>query len=112
MAKFFGQVGYVLTTETTPGVWTEETTVRQYYGEVVRNSRNWQTGESINDNLTLNNEISILADPFAFENLSAMKWVEYMGAKWRINNVDVSYPRITLRFGGVYNAADETVGTA
>lgn len=111
MAKFFGRVGYVLTVETSPGIFTEKATYREYYGDVVRNSRNWQNGESINDNLVMSNEISILGDPFAFDNLSAIKWVEFMGSKWKVNSVDVSYPRLTLRFGGVYNDDEESNGT-
>ena len=103
MAKFFGKVGYELLTETSPGIWTPTTTYREYYGDVIRNMRRWSEGTSINDNLTLTNEISILGDPFAFENFSSMKWVEYLGQKWKVNDVDIAYPRLTLRFGGVYN---------
>lgn len=107
MAKFFGKVGYILTEETSPGVWSEKVKIREYYGDVIRNSRNWQNGESTNDNLVMSNEISILGDPFAFDNFSAIKWVEYGGAKWHVNNVDISYPRLTLRFGGVWNGTVE-----
>lgn len=108
MAKFFGEIGYSMTEETAPGVWTPQETVREYYGDVLRNSRNWNNGESVNDDLQLSNEISILADKFAFENFNAIKWVKWSGAKWKVNGVDVSYPRLTLRLGSVYNAADET----
>lgn len=104
MAKFFGKVGYVLTTETSPGIWEEVEACREYYGDVIRNARNWSQGESINDNLTLSNEISILGDPFAFDNFAAIKWVEYGGSRWKVNSVDIAYPRLVLRFGGVWNA--------
>ena len=36
MNKWYGKVGYVETVEVEPGVWEEQETVRQYYGEFVR----------------------------------------------------------------------------
>lgn len=107
MAKFFGTVCYSQTVETAPGVWTPVEDKRQYYGDIIRNSRKWNSGESTNDNLDISNEISILADQFAFEHFNAIKWVEWSGVKWKVNGVDILYPRLTLRLGGVYNAADE-----
>jgi hypothetical protein len=33
-----------------------------------------------------------------------MLYVEFMGTKWKITNVEVQYPRLILSVGGVYNA--------
>ena len=112
MAKFFGRIGYVLTEETAPGVWSPVSKTREYYGDIVRNSRRFDQGSNVNDDISMGNEISILADPFAFSNLAMMKWVEFFGAKWKITGVEINYPRITIRFGGVYNAADEEAGAS
>lgn len=103
MAKFYGAIGYAVTEETTPGVWTESITERMYYGELVRNTRKLQTADQLNDNINVANEISILADPFAYENFHSMKYVEFMGAKWKVTSVEVQYPRLILTVGGVYN---------
>lgn len=103
MAKFYGVIGYESTTETTPGVWVEEITERFYYGELVRNTRRLQSSESLNDNINVANEISILADPFANENFHSMRYVEFMGTEWKISNVEVQYPRLILTIGGIYN---------
>lgn len=103
MAKFYGVIGYAETVETKPGVWKEQITERSYYGELVRNARRLQTSETLNDNVNVANEISIVADPFANENFHAMRYVEFMGAKWKISNVEVQYPRLILTVGGVYN---------
>ena len=103
MAKFYGAIGYAVTEETTPGVWTERITERMYYGELVRNTRKIQTADQLNDNIDVANEISILADPFAYEKFHSMKYVEFMGAKWKITSVEVQYPRLILTVGGVYN---------
>ncbi|MDF2800231.1 MAG: hypothetical protein K0S61_134 [Anaerocolumna sp.] len=103
MARFYGTIGYSKTVETSPGVWTEEVTERNYYGDVIRLSRRWQTGDNLNDDLTLNNEFSIVADPFAYENFYSMKYIKWMGALWKITKVDVQRPRLILSIGGIYN---------
>lgn len=103
MAKFYGVIGYAETVETTPGVWTEQITKRNYYGELVRNTRRLQSTNQLNDDINIANEISIVADPYAYQNFHAMRYVEFMGAKWKISNVEVQYPRLILTLGGVYN---------
>lgn len=103
MAKFFGKIGYAETVETTPGVWEEKITEREYFGDLIRNTRSLQSGEQLNDNINISNEISIVADPFAYENFHSMRYVEFMNATWKIESVDVQYPRLTLSIGGLYN---------
>lgn len=103
MAKFYGPVGFAITEETAPGVWNPTITERNYVGDVVRNNRRWNTSNSVNGDVDINNQISILADPFAFDNFHNMRYVKYMGAVWQITSVEVQYPRLTLNVGGVYN---------
>lgn len=103
MAKFYGVVGYAVTTEVRPGIWEEKITERMYYGEIVRNARRLQGNDQLNDDINVANEISIVADPFANENFHAMRYVAFMGARWKITNVEVHYPRLILTVGGVYN---------
>ena len=103
MAKFYGAIGYVKTVETSPGVWEEQITERNYYGELVRNTSRFQVSDQVNDNVNIANEISVIADPFAAQKFHAMRYVEFMGAKWKITNVEVRYPRLILTIGGVYN---------
>lgn len=104
MAKFYGKIGYGKTVESKPGVHKEEITAREYYGDVIRNTRRLQTSDNLNDNISVANEISIIADPYANENFHSMRYVEFMGAKWKITNIEVQYPRLILTLGGVYNA--------
>ena len=103
MAKWHGIIGYVNTEETKPGVWTEQITERKYSGDAIKVSSRWQSGVSTNDNLTLSNQISIVADPFAKLNFSSMRYIEFMGTRWEITDVAVQYPRLILTIGGVYN---------
>jgi hypothetical protein len=103
MAKFYGKIGYVRTIESEPGIWTEEATEREYYGDIIRNSRNLNSSNEINDSINISNNISVVADPYAKENFQYMRYVIFMGVKWTISNVLIEYPRIILTIGGVYN---------
>ena len=103
MAKFYGRIGYAETVETSPGVHAERITERTYYGDTVRNIRNLQSSGQVNDNIDIANEISIVADQFAYQNFHSMRYVEFMGALWKITKVDVQHPRLILSVGGVYN---------
>lgn len=103
MAKYFGKIGFAEFRETTPGVYVEQIVESDYYGDVLRNSRRWQPQEALNDRLNISNSISIVADPYAFKNFHSIRYVEYMGAKWKVNYVEVQFPRLILNIGGVYN---------
>ena len=106
--KFYGIVGYTETVEETgerEGIWSPVKPIeRPYYGDVIRNTRRWdQNNDSINDDLAINNSISILADDFAYKHCYAMKYVKWLGATWKITNVEIQRPRLILTIGGVYN---------
>lgn len=104
MAKFCGVIGFAETKETKPGVWTEQITEHVYFGDMNRNTRRLQSSGNLNDNIVIANELSIVADPYANENFHAMRYVEFMGTKWKISNVEVQYPRLILTLGDGYNA--------
>lgn len=109
MAKFFGSIGYVIPTETRPGVWKDRIEEHTYSGDVIRVSSQWSaSSDSPNDDLTINNQISIIADPFARNMFHAMKYVRFMGTEWKITKVEVQYPRLILTIGGVYNGPTAT----
>ena len=104
MAKYYGKIGYVNTVETAPGVWTESDVTERYYsGDIYRNSRRRESGEHLNDDININNEISIVADAYAYQNFAFLRYAEWMGTLWKITNVNVQHPRLILSLGGVYN---------
>lgn len=103
MTKWFGVIGYAETVETTPGVWEEKIVERSYFGDVTRNTRRLQTTDQVNDNIDILNTISVVADPYAYQNYYAIRYAEFMGAKWKVSSVDVQHPRLNLSLGGVYN---------
>ena len=104
MAKFYGTIGFVDSqTETAPGVWRNAIIERSYKGDVIRNVRRFDKGEHINDDLNISNSISIVADDYVFENLFAIRYVNWMGVNWKVTEVEVQRPRLVLTIGGVYN---------
>lgn len=105
MAKFFGKIGFAETVETAQSVWSPQFKEREYYGDFIRKSRRIQkSNESTNDNISLGNDISIVADSYANENIYAMRYVEFEGNKWTIDSAELEYPRIQLSIGGIYHA--------
>jgi hypothetical protein len=105
MAKFYGEIGYGEAVENPSGsgVWVDEITEVKYYGDVVRNTRKIQEGEFLNNDLSVNNSISIVADAYANEHFFAIRYIRWAGTLWTVSDVEVQSPRLLLRLGGVYN---------
>lgn len=107
MARFYGKIGFAETREGTGdriGIDEDVIVEKPYYGDVLRISRKYEsTGDSVLDELRVDNRISIVADAYARDNFFRMKYVQWMGALWCITNVEVERPRLILTIGGVYN---------
>lgn len=103
MAKFYGSIGYGETVESSPGVWLDTITEFNYYGDVIRNTRKLEDGQKVNDDLSVNNSISIVADQYANEHFFAIRYIKWAGTLWTVSDVEVQSPRLLLRLGGVYN---------
>ena len=107
MARYYGRVGYGFSVESededTPSVWTDEIVERNYYGDIVRNTRNLAEGENLNFDLSVQNSISIIADAYANLHFFAIKYVEWAGTLWTVTKVEVQSPRLILSLGEVYN---------
>lgn len=101
--KWYGVIGYAETVETSPGIWTEQITERKKSGDVIRNTRMLQNAGQVNDNINVSNMISIVADPYAKQNFHSIRYITFMGTKWKVSNIDVQFPRLILTLGGVYN---------
>lgn len=114
MGRFYGVVGYTTGTNDhdEDGVWEYEVIEKTYYGDVLRNTRRWdQSSDKLNDELNVNNSISIIADAYAYDHFFNIKYVEWMDALWKVTNVEVQRPRLLLTIGGVYNGPRPTTRT-
>lgn len=103
MAKFHGMIGFAQQRETYPGVWKDEIVEHSYSGDLLRFTKNTEGSQNVNDNISLSHQISIVADAYANENLYAMRYVTFMGSKWKITSVSVEYPKLILTVGGIWN---------
>lgn len=105
--RFSGTVGYANNEETSPGVWTEVITTREYRGDVLRQARRLEPSSAVpatlNPDIALENRFSIVADAYAYENFSKMRYVGWNGSNWTITTVDVQRPRIILTVGALWN---------
>lgn len=103
MAKFYGEIGYGFSVESAPGVWKDEITERSYYGDVIRNTRQVREGEYLNNDLSVSNSISVVADAYLNEHFFAIRYIKWAGILWTVSDVEVQSPRLILRLGEVYN---------
>lgn len=103
MAKYYGAIGFSTQIETEPGVYENKIQEVNYAGDKLSNSRRLRNGQSINDDISISNRISILADPFAYSNFHNIVYATYLGTKWKVDDVEVEYPRLILSLSEVYN---------
>lgn len=103
MARYFGNVGYVFTTETAPSVYVENAVERPYYGDEIVINRRLDKGEGVNDDVEIGNQFSILADAYAYENFFAIRYITWMGQRWKVSKVTVERPRLLIDVGGLWN---------
>lgn len=104
MARYYGKVGYAIQQEIRPSVWEDVITERPYFGETVERSFRFQTPpDQLSNNLMLNTDFDIIADAFAIDHFSHLRYIVYAGTRWEITSVSYDEPRIHIRVGGVYN---------
>lgn len=106
MARYRGVIGFATYAPKEPDsdVMVESYIERTYTGDFNRISRRLENSGQTNDDVTISNEISIVADPYATENFQQIRYATYMNSKWKVTNVQVQYPRLILTMGGLYHA--------
>jgi hypothetical protein len=103
MSRYYGNIGFVIQTEVSPSVYMPSIVEKPYKGEILKVTVNYNNETKVNDDISLNNSLSIIADKFAYDNIGYMKYVTWMNNKWKITSFSVDYPNITLYMGGLYN---------
>lgn len=103
--KWSGRLGFGEVQETAPSVYTEKMTERNYYGDVVEFGRQVGGSDKVNADVTVGNQLSVVCDPYACENLYRMRYATFMGQKWTVTSVKVQYPRLLVSLGGIWNGS-------
>ncbi len=108
MSKWYGKIGFSETVEYESGAWEENINERNCYGDIISNRWKRENSNGVNDDINLSIQISIVADPYILQHCSSIIYVEFMGEKWKVSDVEPQYPRLILNIGGVYHG--NTVG--
>lgn len=105
MARFYGEVGYGESIEKPEdsGIWVDNITEFPYQGDIIRNTKQMDNNDKINEDLIVSNSISIVADQYAIEHFFNIKYVRWSGVTWTVTSVEVRAPRLILNLGSVYN---------
>lgn len=114
MARFYGKVGFAVTREVRPGIFKEVYKEKYYKGDIVKSNRRWDAADKLNDDISINNDISIISDSFAMSHFGVMRYVRFKGRKGEKDQLfeitsamlDTDTHRITLSLGGVFNVPE------
>lgn len=103
MAKYYGKIGYAETYETRQGIYEEVIVEKDCFGDIIRNTHRFNSNDTVNHNIVLSNQISIVSNPYIENNIQNIRYITYMGSKWCVTDANIEYPRIILSLGEVYN---------
>lgn len=103
MTRYSGNVGYGTSVQTAPGIWEDVIVEYSYFGDVLRNTRQSREGENVNNDLSVSNSISILADAYARANFLSIRYIWWSGIAWTVSDVEVRERRLIITLGSVYN---------
>lgn len=110
MSKFYGVAGFSETKDLGDGIWSaEEITEVDVVGDLVQETIRNDSGQQLNDDLTLTNRISLIADETLLRNFQSLRYVKWMGAAWIVKSIEVKRPRLILSLGGVYNGPTKDI---
>lgn len=101
--RYFGKVGFGIPTDLGDGVWSDDMIERAYKGVINNAVQSVQESDKVNDDVRLQHRIEIMADAFAQENYSRIKYVELTGSLWTVQSVEIQRPRLLLTVGGPWN---------
>jgi len=100
--RFFGEIGFGFPVEKRPGIWDDQISERKYTGNVMQNTQLMSIGDSILTENSFQTTISVVADAYALENFTAIKYVRWAGSLWTVRSVSTQRPRLLLMLGEVY----------
>ena len=108
MAKYYDEIGFATTAEEPKdsGIWKSTIVKKNYSGDVLNSTKRIELSDNVNPDLNVSNRISIVANEYAMQNFHSIRYAKYLGAKWKVNSVEIQTPRLILSLGGLYNGED------
>lgn len=102
--KFYGPIGFSAQIEMEPGIWQDKIVARMYFGDIKKNYRSYTSTSEMNDKIRIGSTlISVVSDGYLDKHIGEMRYVEYLGVRWKIQSIEVSYPRVEITLGEVWN---------
>lgn len=108
MTKYAGMIGYESRVETSPGVWSPVITEVKMTGDVLKLSKSSSSNEQVNEDIILQNRLSVIAGPYAYENFMNIRYATWLGTRWRVTGVEIERPRLIISLGGPYFGTEDT----
>lgn len=107
--KFSGEAGFRLKdVEVEPDVYEPQLVSKIIKGDVVQNRYGRQNGDkSTIDNITITNQLSIVANQFLMKHIANLLYVKFQGVKWKVVSYNIKSPRIFVDLGGFYNEQED-----
>ena len=103
MAKYHGNIGYIIPTEELPGKWKDKAIEREAYGDFLEDRVNIQQSDKISKDISMSGRLSIMIDKFAMTNFQHIRYAMFMGTAWSVTSVRPAYPKLYLTLGEMYN---------
>ena len=100
--RYADKLGFIMTQETSPGVWEPKNIEWFVKGDVVQRAYRWDDAQSVNADLDITNQISVVYDNFLIHNMFALRWAAWQGKKWNVSRVELKPPRMILTLGKEY----------
>lgn len=100
--KWFGKIAFGEEVWTSPDVVEVRPVEYDYFGDLLRSYRTTRYDDTINPNMTLSNQLSVIMDERIMTNFHNILYVTFGGAKWTISNIEFNPPRAVLTFGEIY----------
>ena len=113
--KWYGYIGFAESVQdpNDPTVYKNDIIEIPFYGDLKKLYKSdKEVANQINDNISINNIISVVANPFAMANFHKIKYITFAGTKWKITSVEVNYPRLEIYLGSAWNEEDDQNGRA
>ena len=103
MNKWYGEICFGYTEETSRGIYEKVETRRNYYGNLKRDTKmSYSVGTEVNPNIKFNNIISVISDEYLNNHLIDIKYIDFYGSKWKVASFELAHPRVNLTLGDLY----------
>lgn len=101
--KYSGKIGFSMQVETSPGVWDDQITERDYIGDVIQRTERLDAEGVILPRYRVTTSISVLSDGVLKERYSDARYVSLHGINWVIASIIHKFPRMEIYLAEEYN---------